>query len=402
MTTVATADFWSGFDWAGMAQKVGVAVLILVVAWVLAKIVKTLFAKLVGKIGFLQREDADGKTLGESLGQIASLLVWLFALVAVLQVFSLERALAPIQSLLDGVMAYLPNLIGAVFLFIVGSMIAKILRQLVETGLRTVNFDKWLNRGGADAVTGGSVNLSKTIATIVYALVMIVVAIAALQVLGISAIADPAQQMLEMIFNAIPAIIAAALILGIGYAIARFAGGLLEDILKSFGTDRALGELEIFPEGKSASAGLAKVAQVAIMVFFAIMAARMLGFPEITRILNEVLALGGKVLFGAVVIAAGFIVAKLVARLAGEGTGATIVRWAIIVLFVAMGLEYMGIADSIIQLAFGAVVIGGAIAAALAFGLGGRDAAGRALNRLEQSRATDSSSTSSTKPASTE
>jgi len=50
-----------------------------------------------------------------------------------------------------------------------------------------------------------------------------------------------------------------------------------------------------------------------------------------------------------------------------------------------MGLSYMGIADSIIELAFGALVVGGAAAAALAFGLGGRDAAARRLERMENS-----------------
>ena len=62
--------------------------------------------------------------------------------------------------------------------------------------------------------------------------------------------------------------------------------------------------------------------------------------------------------------------------------GAQIVRYATIVLFVAMGLKYMGIADSIIEMSFGALVIGGAAAFALAFGLGGKDAAARVLNDL--------------------
>ena len=50
-------------------------------------------------------------------------------------------------------------------------------------------------------------------------------------------------------------------------------------------------------------------------------------------------------------------------------------------LFVAMGRSFMGIASSIVQLAFGAIVVGAAAAAALAFGLGGRDEAARLLAR---------------------
>ena len=68
-----------------------------------------------------------------------------------------------------------------------------------------------------------------------------------------------------------------------------------------------------------------------------------------------------------------------------SGTASTVVRWAIIILFTAMGLQSMGVADSIIEMAFGALVIGAAAAAVLAFGLGGRDAAARQLAKFESS-----------------
>ena len=42
-----------------------------------------------------------------------------------------------------------------------------------------------------------------------------------------------------------------------------------------------------------------------------------------------------------------------------------------------MGLSFMGIADEIVMLAFGLVLGAAAVAAALAFGLGGRGAAGQ-------------------------
>jgi hypothetical protein len=68
----------------------------------------------------------------------------------------------------------------------------------------------------------------------------------------------------------------------------------------------------------------------------------------------------------------------------GEGTATTILRYGTIILFVAIGLQYMGLADSIINLAFGSIVVGAALAAALAYGMGGRDVAHRSLERLER------------------
>lgn len=211
---------------------------------------------------------------------------------------------------------------------------------------------------------------------------MIVVAIAALQILGIRSISQPAEQMLQTIFDAIPNIIAAGIMLALGVFIARFAGDLLRQVLDGIGVDRQLASVDVLPEGTKVVPTIAKVVQIGIVLFFAVMAAQLLNFPQITSFLTEVIELGGRVIFGAAIIAAGFFIASLLARML-SGVGATIVKYATIVLFVAMGLKYMGIADSIIELGFGALVVGGAAAAALAFGLGGRDAAARQLDRLQ-------------------
>ncbi|WP_249268467.1 mechanosensitive ion channel [Microbacterium sp. JB110] len=396
----------SSFNWGDMLIKIGLAIVIILVTWLIAWLVKWGISKLVGRIGFLQKQGSDGKPVGDSIGQVASLIVWLFGLVAVLQVFALEQVLAPIQGMLDGILQYLPNIIGAGFVFFIGFVIAKIVSQLVSVALNAANLDRLMSKASpqraADTITGeeaappapqgaappqpaqpsAGARIASIVSNLVFAIILIVVAVAALQILNITAISEPAVQMLNLILGAIPSIIAALLILGLGYLIAKFVGDLLEGTLVGIGTDRAIASMGIMPEGRSASAIITTIARVAIMVFFGIMAARALNFPEITDILNEVLSLGGRVLFGGAIIAAGFLVAKLLSNAIGSGTASTVIRYATLVLFAAMGLQYMGIADSIITLAFGSIVVGGALAAALAFGLGGRNAAARSLDKL--------------------
>jgi len=51
-------------------------------------------------------------------------------------------------------------------------------------------------------------------------------------------------------------------------------------------------------------------------------------------------------------------------------------------IFLAFGLSTMGIADNIVNLAFGLTLGAAAVAFALAFGLGGREAAGKQLERF--------------------
>jgi hypothetical protein len=368
-------------------EKLAVSVVILLITWILAKAAKWAFAKLVDRVEFFRRSSSSGESVGISLGKIVSLLIWLFGLLAVLQVFNLGGVMTPLQTLLNNVMAFVPKLIGAGLIFFIGAMVARIVRDIVVTGLQTANFDKWVNRGGAEKLTGNP-QISKTIGVIVHVLIIIPVAILALDALDLESVSAPASDMLRLILDAVPRIIGAALLLGIGYLISRFIVQILREILPGLGVDRAVDATEILPAGTAVSTVIARVVQVAILLFFAIAATRLLGFPELTTILDRVLELGGRVVFGAAVIIVGFLIARLLARLisgAGEASlAANIVKWAAIVLFTFMGLEFMGVGDDIVRLAFGALVIGGAVAAALAFGLGGRNWASRQLEKLDE------------------
>lgn len=367
-------------------EKVGLALIVLLVTWALAKAAKWAFAKLVDKVAFFQRGTGSGSSLGESLGKIVSLLIWLFGLLVLLTVLGLGSVAGPVDTLLGNVVEYIPRIVAAGLIFFIGMMVARIVRDIVQTTLQTVDFDKWANRGGAESLTGNTA-ISGTIATIVYAVIVIFVAIMALDVLDIQAISGPASDMLRRIFAAIPNIIGAAILLGIGYLISRFVVQILKEVLPGLGVDRALADTGIVSTGTSASGVIARVVQVAIILFFAIAATRMLGFPELTAILNEVLALAGNVVFGAVVIAVGFFVANLLARLiSGEGqtsTAGTIVRWATIIMFVFMGLQFTGIGGMIPTNALTILIAGVAVAGALAFGLGGREWAARKLEQMD-------------------
>jgi hypothetical protein len=367
------------------AEKIFFAVAIVAVTWALAKAAKWAFATMVDQISFLQRDTSSGESVGMALGRIVSLLVWLFGLLAVLQQLGFDSVITPVQGLLGNFIGYVDNIVFAGAIFFIGSMIARIVRDLVETALSTVNFDKWANRSGVEAMTGNSA-ISKTIGTIVYVLVIIPVAIAALQMLEISAITEPAMNLLNMVFKAIPLIIGACLLLGLGFVISRWVAGLIRDILPSLGADRAINELGILPAGRDASGVIATIVTIAIMVFFAIAATNMLGFPQLTNILETVLAQAGNVVFGAVLIAFGVLIANilrnLIADATGQGIASNVTYWITVGLFVFIGLKQMAIGGMIVDYAFGALAIGAAVAFALAFGLGGRDAAAQALKDL--------------------
>jgi hypothetical protein len=125
--------------------------------------------------------------------------------------------------------------------------------------------------------------------------------------------------------------------------------------------------------------------QVAVVWFALIQALELLGFDQVAVLMTDLLALAGRILLGLVIFLVGLYLARLAAgaiRASGVDQPnllATAAQAAILVLTGAMALRQIGVANEIINLAFGLLLGAVAVAAALAFGLGGREVAGREL-----------------------
>jgi hypothetical protein len=126
---------------------------------------------------------------------------------------------------------------------------------------------------------------------------------------------------------------------------------------------------------------------ISIVLFAAVEAASILGFAAMSRMLTSIVGGAGNLLLGAVIIALGVLVANILASAASRpGNPAseilsTLVRWGVIALATAMGLLQMNVGEQIIILTFGLILGAVAVAVAIAFGIGGRDAAKRLLDR---------------------
>ena len=399
-----TSAYWQAqlMNW---GPKVLIAILILIATWIIARAVKWVIQKAIDRTPALRKHmtGSPEETVGHQLGTIAKLIIWLVGIMAALQFLGFAQILAPINELVTEIFAFLPNLLAAGLIFFVGLVVARIVRRLTETVLIAANIDGLLARLGIgstegtvrtapDAVPPGTTpgstraSLARAAGVLVFAVIVIQVAIAALKVLGIEAISGPAITMLNQIYGALPRILAAALWIGIAFVIARFLKTIIEAILPPTGFDDAIRSTGVLPASAFPSRIIANVAMIAVILGAAIEAARQLGGDDIAIFLAQVTALGGKVIFGSLIIVVGILLARIIANLVGSGTGEggfaqTIVRYAIIALFTAIGLTFMGLADAIVQMAFGLILGSAAVATALAFGLGGRDAAARILAR---------------------
>jgi hypothetical protein len=399
-----TSAYWQAqlMNW---GPKILIAILILIATWAVARMTKWVIQKAIDRTPALRKHmtGAPEETVGHQLGTIAKLIIWLVGIMAALQFLGIGQILAPVNELVTEIFAFLPNLIAAGLIFFVGLIVARIVRRLVETVLIAANVDGLLARIGigstegtvrasAEAVPPGATpgatraSLARAAGVLVYALIIIPVAIAALQALQIEAIAGPATAMLNEILTAIPRVLAAALWIGIAFVAARFLKTIIEAILPPTGFDDAVRSTGVLPSTAFPSRIVANIAMIAIILGASIEALRQVGGDDVAIFLAQVTALGSKVIFGTLIIVVGIFLSKIIANLVGSGTGEggyaqTIVRYAIIALFTAIGLTFMGLADQIVILAFGLILGSAAVATALAFGLGGRDAAAHILDR---------------------
>jgi hypothetical protein len=399
-----TSAYWQAqlMHW---GPKVLIALLILIATWLVARAVKWVLQRAIDRTPLLQKHvtGAPGETVGHQLGTIAKLIIWLVGIMAAVSFLGFARILAPINELVTEIFAFLPRLIGAGLIFFVGLVLARIVKQLVETLLIATNVDGLLARVGIGSTEGtvrtpreavppgaapGSTraSIARAAGVLAYALIIFPAAVAALKVLDIQAISDPAIGMLNQITEAIPHVVAAGLWIGIAFIAARFLKTIIEAVLPPTGFDDAIRSTGVLPASAFPSRIVANIAMIAIILAASIEAAKQLGGDQVAIFLAQVTALGGKVIFGTLIIVVGIFLARIIANLVGSGTGEggyaqTIVRYAIIALFTAIGLTFMGLADAIVMMAFGLILGSAAIATALAFGLGGRDFAARALER---------------------
>ena len=188
------------------------AVLLLVLAVVVATVVQTLVQKLLaGKkvSGFLAKVDGNepGSTAG-FIGKLAYLIVFLLFVPGIMGALKADSVAQPVLGLLNKIWNFVPNVLAAVIVLLVGSSIARLVRQLLVPVFQKLKVDRLQEKAGL--TVPDSAKLSNTLSYVVYVLILIPVIITALQVLDIRVISDPAVSMLNVVFNKIPSIIAAA------------------------------------------------------------------------------------------------------------------------------------------------------------------------------------------------
>jgi hypothetical protein len=363
-----------------------------IAAWIIASILRGLTRRALQAAGVDRRvadtTDSDSRPISKALSEAVYWLVWLIFLPPILGALGLQSLVEPLMAMFDELLGYIPNILAAAIIVLVGWFVARIVRRVVTSFLVAIGTDEFSDRIGLGQMLGEQ-NLSGLLGLLTFIIILIPVSIAALEALQMTALTAPLSSMLESVFLAIPAILLAAVVLIVAYIFGKLLADLVTNLLEGVGFDNILVNLGVTREPMTGRVTPSQIVGylvlLGVMIMAALGATSILNFPALSLVITQFLAFTWRIVVGLVIFGLGLWLANFLVSII-EATdwpqkrlAVIFTRITVIVLAAAMALGQMGLADSIINLAFGLTLGGIALAVALAFGLGGRDVAEREL-----------------------
>lgn len=277
------ADFWNQFSknvpdivWALL-----ILVLAFLVAWVAKKLTIKLFRwlgieRLLAKAGVEEKHVMSAKAF---VAKLVQFVVFILFLPGVFDKLGLNSISTPLVSMTDGFLTYLPNLIAAILVLVIGLFLAKVVKELLYPLFKKIKINEWLEKIGVDAT---KINVADILATAMYVVVVIFFAVEAINVLQL--------EILTKIGDAVIAYLPFALSAFIVLLLAVVLGKWVETVMtKKFNSSRAL----------------AMTVRVAIIVIGAFMALDQLGIAQTTVNSAFIIILGGVAVAGALAFGLG-------------------------------------------------------------------------------------------------
>lgn len=394
---------WASFT--NLLPDLLMGIILIIIAWLVATLAKKGIEKGLEAVDFdkrLHRGGAastpeQGRNTISLIAQVVYYLIWVLFLPGIFETFGLTSVSEPIRNMVDLALAFIPNLIAAVVLIVIAVVVGRFVKNLVYNLALSLNLDRWISKltnqtGAKDMPQGISTERQDTIANVLaniaYVLVLIPILVVALEALNIRSISEPIINVLNTILAAIPNILVAVILLGVGIAIAKFVGDLVTNLLRGTGINNVTNNMGV--KGAQ-NLDLAKISgqlvAVIIGLFFFVEALNALNLQVLNTIGAALIAYLPNVIFALIILGLGLIGGQWIAGIISQSTGSKwagrLVQYVLITFAVFMVLDQLNFASQIVNTAFIFIIGGLAVAFALAFGLGGRDFAQKQLEKLD-------------------
>lgn len=382
---------------------IGKALLILLAAYIAGRVLKLAITGTLDRIGvdrrFAQLTETGEQTsqpFSQTAGTVVFWLIMFFGLAGAFQALEIGPIADPMRNAVDQIVSLLPKIGIAALIVVAGYAIGRIARAVVRKLLQSVGFDKLVAKLQLDKLTG-TASPSDVVGLVIYVFVMFQASVAALNQLGLETLSVPLTNMMTRFWGLVPAIAVSALIVFIGIVVGQLVRKLVVAALKNVGFDRLMarlgfGKLPDRPDHLDEYSEILGLAtQLAIILLAVAQALDNLQLDTWSVYVNQFLAYMLKnVLVALVVVGVGFGIGNYVRDVikSRRGEDEDVGRWLgefaryfVLVFAFTMAVRQLEVAEDFVLISFGLLFGALCLAAALAFGLGGRDVAGDIVKR---------------------
>lgn len=394
------------------------------------------------KKGTKKKDKRTEQPISTLLADIAYWFILVVVAIPVFEALQISVLAGPMASALGTITTYLPKIGGAVVLLVVGYVVSRMVRAIVAGVLDRVGVDRALVRVGLGSVTKDQ-PLSQILGTLAMVFVLLQFAISAVGRLELEEISVPLRRMLESIYGYLPKLLVGALLVAVGVFVGRLAGNLASRLLAALGFNSLIAHVGLYKidatakeqedeskrlvtdrihemeegsatrapvEGEDAllasrgSRGVKTPSDVGgvvvgtlVVLLFLRQALDTMDLNGLQGLLDELLAFVPHAFVALVVLGAGLWGGRWVHQRVDEltrgsndrvlGHLGSLGHFAVVAFAAMVALQQVGVGRQLIAIAFGSILGAVCLAAALAFGLGGREVAGRILAKEYDRRA---------------
>lgn len=297
---------------------------ILVVGWLVALIIAALVRAALHRTAVDNRvaawivgeEAVRGINVERWLARLVFWILMLFVLVAFFQRLGATAVVGPLNQVIVQLSQYAPRLVGAAILLAIAWLVAMVLRLVVTRVLGAAKVDERI-AGQAGLEGAPEARLARTVGDIVYWIVFLLFLPAFLGVLNLQGLLDPVQGVTSRLLGFVPNLVAAGLILGVGWLVARVVQRIVVSVLAAVGADILADRLKLPVGAQRLSGVVGMVVYVLILIPVFVAALNALALEPVTRpatdMLGAILRALPAIFAAALLLAIAYIVGRVVA-----------------------------------------------------------------------------------------
>jgi len=317
-------EYFNGSFVNGLQHTV-MAIIVLIIGWILAKIISGFIEKGLRKTNIDEKvfkwfETDESKKKVDSnkiIGKLVFYILMLFVLVMVFDLLNLNMIATPLAALTDTILSFIPAVLKAILILLIGWLIASAVRLLIIKGAQKLNLLHFFFKLKV-AKTEAEINsYVEKVGKLAFYIVLLLFIPGVLHALQINGLAEPVSGLVASMLAFIPKLFAAALIFAIGWFIAKVVKNILVNLLQAAGSERLAKRLHLakFFEGTTLAQFIGNIVFILILLPITIAALDRLDIAGITNpaihMLTQIMNMIPNILIAIVLIFAGIWLGRL-------------------------------------------------------------------------------------------